>query len=110
MMAMRLALMLLVSACAWAQLKVDIHPVVGRPSDRLKEAQRTLRVTQQLPLRGADAPEELAVLEEVQKVYHKNFQPEISSGPRVGVVTEKGNDVLVAKWAAPSPSPFSELV
>src|ERR1700722_16867476 len=110
MMAMRLALMLLVSVCTWAQLKVDIHPVVGRASDRLKEAQRTLRVAQQLPLRGAEAPEELAVLEEVQEVYHKNFRPEIGSRPRVGVVTEKGNDVLVAKWVAPSPSPFSELI
>src|ERR1700730_2270192 len=95
---MRLALMSMFAACAWAQLKFDIHPVTGRASDRLKETQRVLRVARQSAWRDASAPEERAVVEALARVYRAHFLPEIAPEPKIATLTEKGVDILVAKW------------
>jgi hypothetical protein len=97
---MRLALLSMFAACAWAQLRIDIHPVTGRASDQLKETERILRIAQRSPFRVAGAPEELAIVEAIVKTYRLHFLPEIDSAPRIATVTDKGNDILVARWAA----------
>jgi hypothetical protein len=106
---MRLALLSMFAACGWAQLTFEIHPVTGRASDRLKEAERILRVAQRSPLRDAAAPEELAVLEGIGKTYRLNFLPGIDSVPRIATLTDKGKDILIARWTSDEDA-FSELI
>jgi hypothetical protein len=96
------------AACAWAQLKFDVHPVTGRASDRLKETQRVLRVAQQSAWRDARAPEEVAVVDVLAKTYRTNFLPELLPEPRIATLTEKGVDILAAKWDGAGP--YSELI
>jgi hypothetical protein len=105
---MRLALMSMFAACAWAQLKFDIHPVTGRAPDRLKETQRVLRVTRQAAWRDANAPEERAVVEALAKVYRVHFLSEITPKPKIATLTEKGVDILAARWIGAGP--YSELI
>ena len=107
---MRLVLMSMFAVCAWAQLKFDIHPVVGRASDRLKDTQRVLQVAHQSVWRDARKPEELAIVDGVAKTYRAHFLPELGSAPRIATLTEKGQDILVARWTAASDSPYSELI
>jgi hypothetical protein len=105
---MRLALMSMFAACAWAQLKFDIRTEVGRAPDRLKETQRVLRVAEQCAWRDAKAPEERAVVEALAKVYRVHFLPEISPEPKIATLTEKGVDILVARWIGTGA--YSELI
>jgi len=107
---MRIMFMSLFVACAWAQLKIDIHPVTGRASDRLKETERILRIAQRSPQRDANAPEELAMVEAIVKNYRLYFLPEIDSVPGIATLTEKGNDILVAQWTATGTDAFSKLI
>jgi hypothetical protein len=110
-MVMRFAIILVIVACSWGQPRIDIHPISGKASDRLKETERRLRTAQQSSLRDARAEEELAVVEAVARIYREQFQPQISSEPRIATLTEKGNDILVARWTASGDqSPFSELI
>jgi hypothetical protein len=97
----RFLLLSMCAACAWAQLKVEIHPVTGRASDRLKEAERVLQIAQRSALREASAPEELAVVEAIEKNYRLNFVPEIDSPPRITTLTDRDEDILIATWHAP---------
>jgi hypothetical protein len=108
---MRFALLMMMVACACAQPQVDIHPVTGRASERQKEAERQWRTAQQSSWRDANTPEELAVVAAVATFYKQVFQPELPSALKIATVTEKGQDVLVARWRlSRNPTPFSELI
>ena len=98
---MRIAVLLLTAACAGAQPTIDIHLVSGRASERLKSAERRWQKAGQLHWREAKAAEEIAVLAAVTKLYEEMFQPELPAAPRIATLTEKGNDVLVARWVDP---------
>jgi hypothetical protein len=98
---MRLVLLALIAACSWGQVRIEITPVTGRASDRLKEAQRRLQRVQQLVWREIRAPEERAVVEEARNSYRGFFLPEIGSEPRIATLTEDGIDILVARWTMP---------
>jgi hypothetical protein len=97
---MRVALLSLFAACASAQLKFDIHPVIGRASDRLKETRRFLRIAQQSSMRDAAAPEEFALVEAIVRDYRLSFLPEINSVPKIATLTDRGSDILIASWPA----------
>lgn len=101
----------MIAAGGWAQPQVDIHPVSGQASDRLKEAERRWRTARQLSWRDAGTPEELAVVAAVASFYKQVFQPELASAPKIATVTEKGQDILVARWRLSSNrTSFSELI
>lgn len=95
---MRQVLFVLIVTCALAQADVDIRRVSGRASDRLKEAERRWRTAQQRSWRDPISPEELAVVAAVTKIYSELFQPELRSAPRIATLTEKGQDILLARW------------
>lgn len=95
---MRLAVILMITTCSWSQVRIDIFPVSGRSSDRLKAAEQRLRTTQQLSWRGPRSEEEVTVAKAVASLYRLYFQPEINSEPRIATLTEKGEDILVARW------------
>lgn len=108
---MWLVLMSVIAACAWAQLKIEIQPVLGRSSDRLKETERRLRTARQSSWRDAITEEERVVAEAVEKIYGEHFQPQINSKPRIATLTENGKDILVAWWTvSDNQSAFSELI
>lgn len=108
---MRSALILVIATCGWAQPRVEIHQVSGRASERLQEVVRRWRVAQQRSWRDAKAPEEQSVVAAVTKTYDQHFQPDLRSPPRIATLTEKGQDILVARWAVSGrPGSFSELI
>ena len=109
-MAIRLVLLLVLGTCSWAQLKFDIRPVVGRASDRLLDIQRDLQVARQSVWREAKAQEERAVLEAVVQTYRLHFQTPIDSLTRIATLTDKGQDILVARWVATGSNAFTELI
>ena len=107
---MRIAITFLFATCSWAQLTIDLHQVSGLPSDRLKEAQRRVQKVQDISWRPPEKEEELAVMKEVGQIARTYFRP-WSEPPQIGTFTEKGNDILVARWAAPGGgSAISELI
>lgn len=89
----------MLAGCSWAQLRIDIHPATGRASDQLQEMQRIVQVAQQAALRNANAPEESAVVEAIVNTYRQTFVPVIDAMPEITTLTEKGSDILVARWA-----------
>jgi hypothetical protein len=90
---------LAVASSCWAQLPVDIHRIAGRASDRLKEAERRVRIARGASLRAPKEPEEVAVIDAAAKTYAGYFLPEIIGAPRITTLTENGNDVLIARWS-----------
>jgi hypothetical protein len=102
----RLAVALGIASSCLAQLPVDIHRIAGRASDRLKEAERRVRIARQASLRAPKAPEELAVIDTAATTYAGYFLPDIIGAPWITTLTEKGNDVLIARWTSAS----SELI
>jgi hypothetical protein len=106
-----IAITILAVACAWAQPKIEIHSVTGTASERLKEAERRVRIAQRASWRVASSKEEIAVVEEDASHYEAYFQPAIPSRPQIATLTEKGEDILVARWAMPADErAFSELI
>lgn len=110
-MPLRLAFIFALATCSWAQIKVDIHPVSGQASDRLEETERHWGTAQHLSWRAAKSEEELAVVKAITAIYNDHFQPQITSQPPIATLTEKGDDILVARWTfSASTSSFSELI
>jgi hypothetical protein len=108
---MRLALLMATVACGLAQQRIDIHPVTGGASDRLKEAERRWRIAQHSSWRDASTSEEVAVAGAATKFYNELFQPELRSPPRITTLTERGQDILIGKWAVSGgQSSFLELI
>lgn len=110
-MVMRIAVISIMVACSWAQPRIDIHPISGQASSRLKETERRLQTAERSSWRDARTQEELNVTGAVVRIYREHFQPQISSEPRIATLVEKGNDILVARWTSSGDqSAFSELI
>jgi hypothetical protein len=108
---MRLILFMCLVAGVWAQPTVEIHHVIGRASDRLTEAEHRWRTAQRAAWRGIETPEEKDVVSAVTELYRGLFQPELGSAPKIVTLTDKGQDILVARWTAKdSQGWFSELI
>lgn len=108
---MRFAALSVLVACCWAQPRIDIHPVSGQASARLKETERRLQTAIRSNWRDARTPEELSVTGAVMRIYHEHFQPQINATPRIATFTENGSDILAARWASLGDrDSFSELI
>ena len=98
-------------AGGWAQPTVEIHHVTGRASDRLTQAERCWRTAQHVAWRDIKTPEEQDVVSAVTGIYRGLFQPELRSAPRIVTLTDKGQDILAARWTSgDSQAPFSEMI
>jgi hypothetical protein len=99
-MIVRFAILLTIAACSWAQPKIEIHDVPGQASDRLKETGRRLQILRKSPWRSMSAAEEFALAQPVAKLYRANLLPEINSEPQIATFTDRGSDILLARWTA----------
>jgi hypothetical protein len=108
---MRVLPFMCIAASAWVQPTVEIQHVTGRASDRLTEAERYWRTAQKATWRDIKTPEERDVVGAVTGTYRGVFQSELRSAPKIVTLTEKGQDILVARWTAQdSQRWFSELI
>ena len=108
---MRVLPFMCIAASAWVQPTVEIQHVTGRASDRLTEAERYWRTAQKATWRDIKTPEERDVVGAVTGTYRGVFQWELRSAPKIVTLTEKGQDILVARWTAQdSQRWFSELI
>lgn len=108
---MRLILFMCMVAGGWAQPTVEIHHVTGRASNRLTYAERCWRTAQQAAWGDVETPEEQDVVSAVTGLYRGLFRPELRSAPKIMTFTDKGEDILVARWMGrDSQSWFSELI